>query len=316
MEKSAHSNEKRETDETMSKMTYEVTPEDRQIQLRDLLKRRLGLSTRLLRKLKDQNGIVCAGKVALLHQRFEPGDVITVNLPEETSYFEPEDIPIQIVYEDDALLVLNKQPGVVVHPTKGHQEHTIANGLMKHMADRGESYKIRFVNRLDMGTSGLLLVGKNSHCQDGFTRQAQEGRVIKEYLAVVHGLVIEDESVIDLPIGMDQDGPRRMVLEGGHPSVTRYRRLEWYASGYSLVRLILETGRTHQIRVHMAHLGHPLVGDQLYGAGGEIDARMGRQALHAARLAFFHPVTGERLDLEAPLPADMKDLLSRIETIR
>lgn len=300
----------------MSKMTYQVTEEDRQITLRDLLKRRLGLSTRLLRKLKDQNGITCGEKVALLHDRFEPGAVITIRLPEEGSYFEPEDIPIQVVYEDEALLVLDKQPGLVVHPTKGHPQHTIANGLKKHMADGGESYKIRFINRLDMGTSGLLLVGKNSHCQDDFTRQAVEGKVTKEYIAVVHGLVMEDEGVIDLPIGLDQEGPKRMVSEGGYPSVTRYRTLERYASGYSRVCLVLETGRTHQIRVHMAHLGHPLVGDMLYGAEGETDRRMGRQALHAARLAFFHPMTGEFLDLKAPLPDDMEELLSFLQNIR
>lgn len=296
----------------MSKLTYQVTEEDRQLKLRDLLKRRLGLSTRLLRKLKDQNGIVCGENVALLHERFVPGDVITVNLPKETSYFEPEDIPIQIVYEDETLLVLNKQPGVVVHPTKGHKEHTIANGLMKHMTDRGESYKIRFINRLDMGTSGLLLVGKNSHCQDEFTRQAREGKVTKEYIAVVHGSVIENNGVIDLPIGMEQDGPRRIVDEAGYPSVTRYWTQVRFASGFSQVRLVLETGRTHQIRVHMAHMGHLLVGDTLYGAVDEIDRQMGRQALHAARLVFSHPVTGEFLDLEAPLPLDMEELLARI----
>lgn len=313
----------------MSKFTYRVTEADQRLKLRELLKRRFDFSARLLRKLKDRNAILCNGEILRLNETCKAGDVVTVEMPEETSYFQPEEIPISVVYEDEDLLVVNKQPGLVVHPTKGHKEHTLANGLMNHMAQRGEAYKIRFINRLDMDTSGLLLVGKNSHCQDSFAKQVKENKVLKQYMAVVRGIIDEEEGLIDLPIGKEgEDSPRRMVTPDGAPSITRYEvvgRFDGegqpdlgYGKGFTLVRLTLLTGRTHQIRVHMNDLGHPLLGDHLYGPEaeplpGNHTEFIDRQALHACRLSFFHPVTGTKLELEAELPEDMKELLAKLE---
>ncbi|MDO4545036.1 MAG: RluA family pseudouridine synthase, partial [Bacillota bacterium] len=248
----------------------------------------------------------------------EVGDVIEIKLPEESSGFEPQPIPLTPVFEDDDLLVLNKQPGLIVHPTKGHPSGTVANGLMHYMAQTGKPFKIRFVNRLDMDTSGLLVVAKNAYCQNDYTRQMKENLVKKEYIAIVKGIVEADSGVIDLPIGRpDPENVRRAVMEGGAPSVTHYTVLErflprQYSQSYTLVRLLLETGRTHQIRVHMSHIGHPVLGDWLYG--GDNVLLIERQALHAARLSFTHPMTGQLLELEAPLPDDIQAALQKLRT--
>ncbi len=286
---------------------YTIKDEDAELPVRAILKRRLGISTRLLRKLKEGDLVYIDGRQVKLFERGKAGERITVHLPEEISGFDPEPIPVDVIYEDPDLLAINKQPGFVVHPTKGHPNHTIANGLMKYMLDKGDSYKIRFINRLDMDTTGVLLIGKNSHCQDDFSKQTAE----KKYLAVVKGLVVQDRGTIDLPIGKPVDDlVKRAVIPDGYPSVTHYEVLERFEKGYSLVRLRLETGRTHQIRVHLSHIGHPVVGDVLYG--GEAVWLIERQALHAEELSFRHPITGERLSLYAPLPEDMERLLSLI----
>lgn len=291
---------------------YTITEKDEITTIKTVLKAKMGISTRLLRKLKDGDGVFLNGKPVKLYEKAKTGDLITLSMPDEDSGFEPEDIPIEVLYEDRDLLAVNKQPGFVVHPTKGHASHTMANGIMQYMINSGENYKIRFINRLDMNTSGILLIGKNSHCQDNFAKQAKAGRVIKSYFAVVHGFVENDEGVIDLPIGKPVDEEvRRQVIEGGYESVTRYKVLKRFNAGYSMLSVILETGRTHQIRVHMQHIGHPVVGDTLYG---HEDAELiGRQSLHAARLEFDHPITKVRLVIEAPLPADIRDLVKKLD---
>jgi 23S rRNA pseudouridine1911/1915/1917 synthase len=186
---------------------------------------------------------------------------------------------------------------------------------MKHMQGLQESYKIRFVNRLDMNTSGVLLIGKNSHAQSDFTAQAGQGGIIKKYVALVSGIVAADSGTINLPIGLEAAGEvRRTVHDAGRPSVTHYRVMERFdsisgyggeiAGGFSFLELELGTGRTHQIRVHLSHIGHPIVGDELYGR--EYPGFISRQALHASSLRFRHPTTGESMDVEAPIPEDMQ----------
>jgi 23S rRNA pseudouridine1911/1915/1917 synthase len=187
----------------------------------------------------------------------------------------------------------------------------MANGIMKYMLDNHKHFKIRFINRLDMDTSGLLAIAKNSHCQDDLSKQMSENGVMKKYVAVVKGLITEEEGTVDLPIDREHvDHVKRAVIDDGYPSVTHYRVLERFQKGYTLVELVLETGRTHQIRVHMSHIGHPIVGDVLYGEASVW--LIERQALHAKYLSFRHPVTGQQLELEAPLPDDMQRLLDKI----
>lgn len=297
----------------MSKFKYIVTEEDHGLPVKKLVRTKFTFSSRLMTKLKKQNLIFLNGEPVQGWITPEPGDIISVKLPEEKSEFPAEDIPIDPVYEDDDLMIINKQPGVTVHPTKGHPVHTLANGLMKYMEDTDQAFKIRFINRLDMNTSGLIAVGKNSHAQDDFIKQMQANTTRKRYIAIVNGIVEEDDFTINLPIGRpDPDDVRRYVTEDGYPSVTHVHVLERFPKepGYTMVELLLETGRTHQIRVHMTHLGHPLVGDELYG--GENPALICRQALHSYSLSFAHPVTGEPITVKAPLPEDMKNLIQKL----
>lgn len=295
------------------RFSYTISETDINLSIKMILKYRLGLSSRLLRKLKNENAVFLNNKRIKLFEKGLPGDLITLSLPEETSGFEPEPIPIDVIYEDDDLLILNKQPGYVVHPTKGHPGSTIANGIMKYMLDKGDSYKIRFINRLDMDTSGILLIGKNSHCQDDFAKQAENGRVVKKYLAILKGIVENDEGIIDLPIGKPDDNQiKRAVIPDGYPSVTRYRVLERYKD-CTFAEITLETGRTHQIRVHMEYIGNPVLGDLLYGA--EAAGLIGRQALHASQLEFDHPVTKQRMSVKAAMPEDMRNLLNNLGTL-
>ncbi len=328
----------------MAKFTYIVKESDRELSIKELLSRNFSFSSRFMTKLKQNRLIFLNGESMPGWILPNPGDVITVVTPEETSDFPPEAIPISIVYEDDDLLVINKQPGIVVHPTKGKPCHTIANGLMKRMLDKGESYKIRFVNRLDMNTSGLLIVAKNSYAQDNLTKQMKTDHIQKKYMAIVNGVMVQDRGTIDLPLGRpDPNEVERWVVpveEGGYPSVTHFKVLKRFKKN-TLVELQLETGRTHQIRIHLAYIGHPIEGDHLYCHGDPFEYRrihgdprpsldgspgprmetnpeivsdiINRQALHAFSLTFKHPVTGERLHLEAPLPDDMKRALAYLE---
>jgi len=305
-------------------ITYELKKEDEDLYVKEILQRRFHFSSRLMRKLKIEGGIFLNGKDARLKEKGRAGDVLSVVYPSETSYFEPENIPLDIVYEDVDLLVVNKQPGLVVHPTKNYQQGTLANALAFYLSQKGEIYKIRFVNRLDRDTSGLVIIAKNSHCQDFLVKEMKENRIEKLYVAIVHGVVEEDEGTIDLPIDKDENHvARRTVIGGGYDSVTHYKVLERFypedpsaaGEGYTLLSLKLDTGRTHQIRVHLTHIGHPIVGDELYGellGHGEVPEWMPRQALHAASLAFRQPSSGELLRIVSEMPADMKNCLERI----
>ncbi|MCR4600922.1 MAG: RluA family pseudouridine synthase [Clostridia bacterium] len=311
-----------ETSEGDERFTYVVTEADGKTTAKQILRRRLGFSHRLISRVKQGGTVSRNGVVVRLFADVIPGDEISVVLPEEKSHFTPQDIPIDIAYEDRDLMVINKQPWVVVHPTRNHQNDTIANGLTKLMDDRGKIFKIRFVNRLDRDTSGLLIVAKNSHAQDVLTQEMKLDHLEKKYIAVVHGILDEDEGTIDLPIGrkpdQEQTDVKRYVTETGYPSVTHYRVLRRFGSGegiyeggFTEVELRLETGRTHQIRVHMTHIGHPLVGDPQYGASEP--ELLDRQALHAAHLGMKQPVSGEQLEIDAALPEDIDILLKKLE---
>ncbi len=315
-------------------ITYRLTEADEGLYVKEVLQRRFSLSSRLMRKIKISGQIALDGQKARLRDKGRPGQMLTVSFPKESSYFDPENIPLDVVYEDDDLLVVNKQPFLVVHPTKNYQSGTLANALAYRLQERGESWKIRFINRLDRDTSGLVLVAKNGHAQDAVSAQMEQGTTEKKYLALVHGLFEETEGRIDAPIDKDPDHKaRRMVREDGYPSVTLYKVLDswnvpdlgpdfapWQGAkridGYSLVELTLLTGRTHQIRVHLTHLGHPIAGDELYGqlfgyeAGTDV---LNRQALHAYSLRLNQPLTGGPIHLQTPMPDDIKACIERIE---
>lgn len=293
------------------KYTYTVTSENDGKRVAELLRSQFTFSHRFRTRMKFDKLVDLNGTPVPGHTVTHTGDVISIRLPEEKSDFTPEDIPVDILYEDEDLLLVNKQPGITVHPTKGHPCHTLANGIQKYMEDSHQSFKIRFANRIDMDTTGIVIVAKNSNAQNGISTQMRAHTVGKEYTALVCGVIPEDKDhfVIDLPVGRPEgDSIHRAVLPDGKSAVTEVCVLERFRE-YTLIRVVLHTGRTHQIRVHMAHIGYPLAGDPLYGGNTDV---LNRQALHSTRIVFKHPITGEQIDISAPLPEDMKELIEKI----
>lgn len=293
----------------MGKYNHTVTDSDIGLSINQIIKANFKFSSRFKTKMKfqklvDLNGTPTPGFITP-----EVGDEISIRLPEETSNFPAEDIPIDVLYEDDDLMFINKQSGLIVHPTKGHPFHTIANGLMKYMLNNGQKYKIRFANRIDMDTSGIVIVAKNANSQNDISLQMRENLVHKQYMAIVNGVIRDDEFTIDKPIGRpnEESIQRKVLSEGGKDAITDVKVLERFYNN-TLVEVTLHTGRTHQIRVHLAHIGHPITGDHLYE--GDAPALIDRQALHAAKMIVNHPMTGEKLEIEAPLPDDMKKCLA------
>ncbi len=261
------------------------------------------VSARTLAKLKCVEGaILLNGKPVRAIDYVKLGDKISVEIPSGVSVgVVPVDIPIDVVFEDDYIIVLNKPPFMPVHPTKVHQEDTLANALSFYAESWGEQYTFHAVNRLDRNTSGLVIVAKDRH-----TASIMSGsNITKHYTALAQGKFAE-KGTINAPIALSPDSKIvRIVTPAGKPSVTHYEPLE-YINGFTVLNLNLETGRTHQIRCHMSYIGHPLLGDDLYG--GSLD-KINRHALHCGFISFAHPITGEHIELTADLPEDMKAVL-------
>ncbi len=270
-----------------------------------------------------QQQVKLDGEPATSKQKVWGGETLEV-LPQAHPAEQPyqaEDIALDIVYEDDALLVINKPAGLVVHPGSGNWEGTLLNALLHHAPQLEAVPRAGIVHRLDKDTSGLLVVAKTLTAQTNLVRQLQARSVKREYLALVHGELHHGGSV-DQPIGRHPSQRVKMaVVEGGKPATTHYQVEEKFPS-CTLLRCRLETGRTHQIRVHLTHLKHPLVGDSVYQKGAqkcvpqlrELLNSFPRQALHATRLALEHPVSGETMEWHAPLPQDMQQLLQQIRS--
>ncbi|USG67261.1 RluA family pseudouridine synthase [Brevibacillus ruminantium] len=275
--------------------------------IRDVLQKDFGVSRRLLVRAKYQGEIRRNNLSVYVTERLQEGDEVRVLVPAEEEMLAPEPMELAIRHEDDDILVIAKPAGLVVHPTGNHDSHTLANGVAYYWQQRGEQRRFRPVNRLDKDTSGLMIVAKNQWAHEQFSRMQKERNLHRHYLAVVEGEWGETtEGVIDAPIGLRDDSIiTRQVRPDGQPAVTRFSVRE-RGEGMTLVELKLETGRTHQIRVHLSDLGYPLAGDDLYGGSRTY---IGRQALHAARLCFVHPRTGQEMEWREPLPEDMERLL-------
>ena len=298
-------------------LTVTITPELAGLEVSTLLRRHLGLSGAVLRRVKWlEDGITLDGVRVNVRVRAEAGQTLSVRLTDPLRWASagfpgvvPVEGPLDIVYEDQDLIVVNKAPGVLVHPGHGHFDDTLGNFLMYHYKMSGDESGFHPVHRLDKGTSGLMVAAKHAHAQERLKNQLHTGDFRRVYLAVFDGVPPEPAGVIDAPIGPAEGSlTAREVRPGGKPARTYYQVAEAWDSR-ALVELELATGRTHQIRVHMAHLGCPLTGDFLYGTENKDLIR--RPALHSARLALTHPVTGERLNFSIPLPADMAALIPK-----
>jgi 23S rRNA pseudouridine1911/1915/1917 synthase len=287
--------------------------------LRDVLRKRIGISRRLMVRLKtSEEGLSVNGQKVWSNHKVSEGDVISLRMETEISEtILPQPMDLDIVFEDEHLLVLNKPPGIIVHPTTGHYLNTLANGVMHYWQERGERIRFRPVHRLDEKTSGLVIIAKHPLAQQQLSAQMQEGTVMKEYRAFVYGRPTELEGVINAPIGRQTEDPhRRVIREDGAPSQTFYEVTANYLGQASALNIRLGTGRTHQIRVHLTSIGCPIIGDSYYTdtkwstteLAETLSKVIDRQALHAARLGFNHPITGEAMKLEAALPNDMAQL--------
>lgn len=283
---------------------------DRDLKIKDLLIDELNFSVRSISKMKRDKNIYKNGQPAKPTSMAKPGDIIEIEINEEKAGFEGQDLGIAIVYEDQDLIVADKPPFMVVHPTKSHFDGTLANAITYHIGRIGEDCRIRFVNRLDMNTSGLVAIAKNSYAHHKLSLDMGQDRVHKEYLAIVEGIISQDSGTLDFPIYREtEDSISRVVDPRGQRSITHYRVLQ-RLEGASLVSLRLETGRTHQIRVHLSHIGHPIMGDDLYGRPDS--SLIDRQALHAYKLIFDQPRLGDRIELKSSLPKDMVGLLEKL----
>ena len=270
------------------------------------------LSRSHVQRLIEDGLVTVNGRASKSGYKMQSGDRIEVEIPlPQPIAPQPEDIPLSIVYEDDDMLVIDKPAGLTVHPAPGHSEHTLVNAILAHCPALSINGSIRpgIVHRLDKDTSGLMMIAKNDAAQRDLSNQIKSRSVLKQYTVLVHGHLSPEEGVIEAPIGRDPSARKRMaIVASGRAARTRYSVLKYF-KGYTLLEVTLETGRTHQIRVHMSATGFPVVGDAVYGKASNIVAR---QFVHASRLGFNLPSNGKRVEFTAPLPGDLEEAVERV----
>ena len=268
---------------------------------------KMNISVRMLCSIKKEKSVTVNGKYVPMHTMVCGGDIIKIELPHESNEYEAQQMGIEVLYEDFDLLVVEKPFGMVVHPTRNHLENTMLNALKYYFDENGIKSKVRFVNRLDRDTSGILIVAKNAYAHSVLTKDTSMWEMHKKYIAVVEGK-LDESGTIRLPIIKSEDGIRRTVDENGQECVTHYRTIKSNERA-SFVELELETGRTHQIRVHMSAIGHPIFGDELYG--GNMDL-IERQALHCIELGFYSPRLEKEIRVKTKLHDDITELLMKL----
>lgn len=283
---------------------------DEDMILKEVLLDKLNFSVRSLSKMKREQSVLVNGEFKKPSANVKKGDLIEVKIDEDMANFEAQDLNLDIIYDDFDIIMVNKPPFMVVHPTKSHYNNTIANGVTDYIIKNDEKVKVRFVNRLDMNTSGLVIVAKNAYAHHTLSQDMSNNKVEKTYITVVHGIVTNDNGTINQPIYRPtEDSIKRVVDDRGQESITHYKVIERLKDA-TVLQVKLETGRTHQIRVHMNYIGHGIIGDELYGYVNE--ELINRQALHAYKLDFEQPRTKERLSFEAELPKDIKNLIEKL----
>ncbi len=292
-------------------LCYHITGENSNETILQFLKNKGYSSSNVVALKKIEKSILVNGTWEHVNYRLTPGDVLTIHYQEETSSdtILPSNLPIDIVYEDEDILVVNKPAGMPVHPSQNHYEGTLANALMHYYTEKGETFTFRCVNRLDRDTTGLVLLAKHAISAGILSVSMQNREIHRTYLALTEGIFSEQYGTIDAPIARKGESiiEREVNFETGEKAVTHYEVVSTCPNhNYTLLSIHLETGRTHQIRVHMQYIGHPLIGDTLYPSDC---FNIQRQALHSSRLSFSHPITGELMNFEAPMPNDMSRLL-------
>jgi len=277
------------------------------------------ISRAMVQKMLDDGKITVNGKVPKSSYKLVEGDVVSVEdiEPKEVDIKPDESIPLDIVYEDDDILVINKQKGLVVHPGNGNPDGTLVNAIMAKCKDRlsgiGGEVRPGIVHRIDKDTSGLLIVAKNDKAHINMSEQIKNHEVKKTYIALARGVIKENNATIDMPIGRStKDRVKMAVSRTGKNAVTHIKVLQRY-NGYTLIEVNIETGRTHQIRVHLSEIGFPLVGDAVYSNGKNPFGVEG-QMLHSMRLEFKHPITGKKIKVEAKLPEYFEEVLKELES--
>ena len=299
----------------MEKLIVEENSQNKRIDSY-LVEKKVNLSRTLIQKMLEDEKILVNGKKQKPSYKPEEGDVITIEIPKpEETNLKPQNIPIDIIYEDNDIIVVNKPKGMVVHPANGNPDGTLVNAILAICKDSlsgiGGEIRPGIVHRLDKDTSGLLIVAKNDQAHINMSKQIQDRKVIKKYIALVKGVIAEDSATIDMPIARSAKDRKKMAVDPkGKEAITHFKVLKRYDK-YTLLEIKIDTGRTHQIRVHMAYIGHPVVGDMQY-SNGKNEFGVEGQMLHSKYLEFDHPITGKRLKLEAPLPQYFIEVLEKL----
>lgn len=274
-------------------------------------------SREFIMRLIDEGEVLVNDKKAKNSYRVKENDEITINIPEAKNLdATPQDIPLDIVYEDDDIIVINKPRDLVVHPSNGHEDGTLVNALLAHCTNLSGINGVKrpgIVHRIDKDTTGLLVVAKNDYAHEFLARQLENHTLHREYIALVKGVIKEDDGKIIAPIGRDKYNRQKMAVDvkNGKPAVTHFHVLKRF-NQYTLISCVLETGRTHQIRVHMNYIGYPIEGDLVYGPKSHLLFDKG-QLLHAEKLILIHPKTKKKMTFSAPLPKDFQDVIDNLE---
>lgn len=290
------------------KLEY-INNNDNYKKILDVLKLEFNMSDRLILKLKRANGVYLNGNLSFVWAPISIGDKICVliDFEEDSSNIVPSFINLEILYEDDALLIVNKPPFMPVHPSALHYSDSLSNGVKHYFNSIGLNKKIRPINRLDKDTSGIVLFAKNEYIQECLVKQMKSKTFVKEYIAVLDGILSDNKGTILVPIARKENSIiEREVSENGDTAITHFELLKT-SNNMSLVKFILETGRTHQIRVHSKYIGHPIIGDTLYGKSSSF---INRQALHAHKVSFIHPITKKQISITTDLPKDISNILA------
>lgn len=291
-------------------ITYSIRPEDTALKIKYFLHRQ-GYSRQLLARLKNQNdSILVNGQPRHMNECLTSGQVLTVHITEDqlSEKILPVKLPLNIIYEDEDIIVVNKPAGMPTHPSINNYDNSLANALAYYFKIQNEAFVFRCTNRLDRDTSGVTVISKHLLSSGILFNMAVRHEINREYLAISKGYDLPDSGTIRAPLGRKPGSiiERTIDFENGEPAVTHYRVLK-RENGHSLVSLHLETGRTHQIRIHMKYIGYPLIGDYLYNPDM---SRIHRQALHSYKMSFKHPVTGKQMTFTAPMPEDMENIIT------